>query len=88
MVHGFRTRLTNSQSNLRFYRRLVTLSCCKRYSPHHASGDCLSVKTADVLSNLNFVMPSGSAQDVPREAGELHWFESVGQNTEKYIFSA
>jgi len=47
------------------------------------------VKTADVLlSSLDFVMPSGSAQDVPGEAGELHWFESVGKNTKKSIFSA
>jgi trimethylamine---corrinoid protein Co-methyltransferase len=43
-------------------------------------------KTADALPNLDFVMPFGSAQDVPGEAGELYEFETVVQNTTKPIF--
>ncbi len=43
-------------------------------------------KTADALSNLDFVMPFGSAQDVPGEAGELYEFETVVQHTTKPIF--
>ena len=42
--------------------------------------------TADALPNLDFVMPFGSAQDVPGKAGELYEFEAVVQNTTKPIF--
>ena len=41
---------------------------------------------ADALPNLDFVMPFGSAQDVPGEAGELWEFETVVQHTTKPIF--
>lgn len=41
---------------------------------------------ADSLSNLDFVMPFGSAQDVPTHAAELYEFEAVVQNTAKPIF--
>ncbi len=40
-------------------------------------------RAADALQNLDFVMPFGSAQDVPGEAGELYEFETVVQNTSK-----
>lgn len=43
-------------------------------------------KTADALPNLDFVMPFGSAQDVPGDAGELYEFETVVQNTTKPVF--
>lgn len=42
--------------------------------------------TADALPNLDFVMPFGSAQDVPGKAGELREFETVVQHTTKPIF--
>ncbi len=43
-------------------------------------------KVADALTNLDFVMPFGSAQDVPGDAGELYEFETVVQNTAKPVF--
>ena len=43
-------------------------------------------KVADALPNLDFVMPFGSAQDVPGDAGELYEFETVVQNTAKPVF--
>ncbi|MCP4719061.1 MAG: hypothetical protein GY860_06345 [Desulfobacteraceae bacterium] len=43
-------------------------------------------RTADALPNLDFVMPFGSAQDVPGDAGELYEFETVVQNTTKPVF--
>ena len=43
-------------------------------------------RTADALPNMDFVMPFGSAQDVPAAAGELYEFETVVQNTSKPIF--
>ena len=41
---------------------------------------------ADALPNLDFVMPFGSAQDVPGDAGELYEFETVVQHTSKPVF--
>ncbi len=46
----------------------------------------LGAKTADALDNLDFVMPFGSAQDVPGLCAELYEFETVVQNTAKPIF--
>ncbi len=43
-------------------------------------------RTADALPNLDFVMPFGSAQDVPGDAGELYEFETVVQNSSKPVF--
>lgn len=42
--------------------------------------------TADALPNIDFVMPFGSAQDVPVQAGELQEFEATVQNTVKPVF--
>lgn len=41
---------------------------------------------ADALPNIDFVMPFGSAQDVPGDAGELYEFETVVQHTAKPVF--
>jgi len=41
---------------------------------------------ADALENIDFVMPFGSAQDVPAASGDLFEFETVVQNTVKPIF--
>lgn len=43
-------------------------------------------RTADALPNLDFVMPFGSAQDVPCDAAELYEFETVVQHTSKPVF--
>lgn len=41
---------------------------------------------ADALENIDFVMPFGSAQDVPAASADLFEFETVIQNTVKPIF--
>lgn len=43
-------------------------------------------RVADALPNLDFVMPFGSAQDVPANSGDLFEFETVVQNTVKPVF--
>ncbi len=43
-------------------------------------------KVADALENLDFVMPFGTAQDVPALCGDLFEFETVVQNTTKPVF--
>ncbi len=43
-------------------------------------------RVADALPNLDFVMPFGSAQDIPGDAGELYEFETVVQNSSKPVF--
>ncbi len=43
-------------------------------------------RAADALPNLDFVMPFGSAQEIPGKAGELYEFETVVQNTSKPVF--
>lgn len=43
-------------------------------------------KIADALENIDFVMPFGSAQDVPAASGDLFEFETAVQNTTKPIF--
>ena len=45
----------------------------------------VNAKIADALQNIDFVMPMGSAQDVPAEASELHEFYAVVTNTIKPI---
>lgn len=40
---------------------------------------------ADALSNIDWVMPMGSSQDVPAQAAELHEFEAVVTHTRKPI---
>ncbi len=58
----------------------------KKIKPTTLTDIAWGAKTADALPNLDFVMPFGSAQDVPGEAGELYEFETVVQNTTKPIF--
>lgn len=43
-------------------------------------------RVADALPNLDFVMPFGSAQDVPANSGDLFEFETVVRNTVKPVF--
>lgn len=43
----------------------------------------LGAKVADALDDIDFVMPMGSAQDVPGQAGELHEFPALVSNTTK-----
>ncbi|MCD4719538.1 MAG: trimethylamine methyltransferase family protein [Desulfobacula sp.] len=43
----------------------------------------LGAKVADYLDGIDFVMPMGSAQDVPGEAAEVHEFEAMVSNTTK-----
>ena len=40
---------------------------------------------ADALEHIDWVMPFGSAQDVPQEAIEVHEFEAVANNTVKPV---
>jgi trimethylamine--corrinoid protein Co-methyltransferase len=42
-------------------------------------------RVADALANIDFVMPMGSAQDVPAGAADLHEFIAVVANTTKPI---
>ena len=43
----------------------------------------LGAKVADALPNIDWVMPMGSAQDVPPLAADVYEFEAVVQNTTK-----
>ncbi len=43
----------------------------------------LGARVADYLSDIDFVMPMGTAQDVPAEAGEVHEFPALVANTTK-----
>lgn len=43
----------------------------------------LGAKVADYLSGIDFVMPMGTAQDVPGDAAEVHEFEAMMSNTTK-----
>lgn len=43
----------------------------------------LGAKVADACLNIDWVMPMGSAQDVPGEAADLHEFTAVAANTAK-----
>lgn len=44
-----------------------------------------AAKVADTLDNIDWVMPMGSAQDVPAMAAELHEFHATVTNTTKPI---
>ncbi len=43
----------------------------------------LGAKVADSLDGIDFVMPMGTAQDVPADAAEVHEFEAMVSNTTK-----
>ncbi len=43
----------------------------------------LGAKVADYLDGIDFVMPMGTAQDVPADAGEVHEFPAMVSNTVK-----
>ncbi len=43
----------------------------------------LGAKVADCLDDIDFVMPMGTAQDVPGNAAEVHEFEAMVSNTIK-----
>ena len=43
----------------------------------------LGAKVADYLDGIDFVMPMGSAQDVPPDAAEVHEFPAMVSNTTK-----
>lgn len=43
----------------------------------------LGAKTADYLEGIDFVMPMGTAQDVPGDAAEVHEFPAMVSNTTK-----
>ena len=43
----------------------------------------LGAKVADYLDGIDFVMPMGTAQDVPGDAAEVHEFEALVSNTTK-----
>ncbi len=43
----------------------------------------LGAKVADYLDGIDFVMPMGSAQDVPGNAAEVHEFPAMASNTTK-----
>ncbi|RLC20373.1 MAG: hypothetical protein DRH93_13800 [Deltaproteobacteria bacterium] len=43
----------------------------------------LGAKVADYLDGIDFVMPMGTAQDVPADAAEVHEFEAMVSNTTK-----
>ncbi|MCG8618545.1 MAG: trimethylamine methyltransferase family protein, partial [Desulfobacterales bacterium] len=43
-------------------------------------------QVADALENLDFVMPFGSAQDVPATSGDLYEFDTVVRHTSKPVF--
>ncbi len=43
----------------------------------------LGGKVADYLDGIDFVMPMGSAQDVPADAADVHEFEAMVSNTTK-----
>lgn len=45
----------------------------------------LGARVADALPNIDWVMPMGSAQDVPGLAADLHEFEAVVSNTIKPV---
>ncbi len=48
-------------------------------------GVAMGAKLADALPHIDFVMPFGTAQDVPGTAADLYEFEAVVQNTTKPI---
>jgi trimethylamine--corrinoid protein Co-methyltransferase len=51
--------------------------------PTRIADIALAARIADALANIDWVMPMGSAQDVPAIAADLHEFEAVVTNTTK-----
>ncbi len=51
--------------------------------PTVISDIALGAKVADSLDGIDFVMPFGTAQDVPGDAAEVHEFEAMVSNTIK-----
>lgn len=55
------------------------------FRPTTVADIALGARVADALPNIDWVMPMGSAQDVPAEAADLHEFEAVVTHTSKPI---
>jgi trimethylamine--corrinoid protein Co-methyltransferase len=53
--------------------------------PTRVTDIALAARIADALPNIDWVMPMGSAQDVPADSADLDEFESVVTNTTKPI---
>jgi len=53
--------------------------------PTRVADIAAAARVADALENIDWVMPMGSAQDVPALAADLHEFEAVVTNTSKPI---
>jgi trimethylamine--corrinoid protein Co-methyltransferase len=53
--------------------------------PTRVADIAVAARVADALENIDWVMPMGSAQDVPALAADLHEFEAVVTNTVKPI---
>jgi trimethylamine--corrinoid protein Co-methyltransferase len=53
--------------------------------PTRVADIAVAARVADALENIDWVMPMGSAQDVPALAADLHEFEAVVTNTTKPI---
>lgn len=53
--------------------------------PTRVADIAIAARVADALENIDWVMPMGSAQDVPALAADLHEFEAVVTNTTKPI---
>ncbi len=51
--------------------------------PTRVADIALAARIADALPNIDWVMPMGSAQDVPAISADLHEFEAVVTNTTK-----
>jgi trimethylamine:corrinoid methyltransferase-like protein len=53
--------------------------------PTRVADIAIGARVADALENIDWMMPMGSAQDVPALAADLHEFEAVVTNTTKPI---
>jgi trimethylamine--corrinoid protein Co-methyltransferase len=53
--------------------------------PTRVADIAIGAKVADALANIDWVMPMGSAQDVPPKAADVYEFEAVVTNTTKPI---
>ena len=53
--------------------------------PTRVADIAVAARVADALENIDWVMPMGSAQDVPALAADLHEFEAVVTNTTKPV---
>ncbi len=57
----------------------------KKIRPTTLDGIGQGARLADALTNIDFVMPFGTAQDAPLESAELYEIEAVLQNTTKPV---